>query len=115
MKLMKVLEQQEGRCRNVYWDVPDGGWEEAARHIDPFLADAIRAVDAEYAGDPAEWLVVNHWPDSGRLIVYPAQDGPYGNRGERVCFQLCSGHLEAAFRQFADLLPDGERERAFEA
>jgi hypothetical protein len=111
---MQVLESEDGRRRCVHWELPDSGWEDVAQSIDPFLVEAIRAVTAEYAGEAVEWLEINHWPDTGRLMVFPAQDGPYGNRGERVYFELDSGYLENEFRRIADSLPDEEREDAWE-
>jgi hypothetical protein len=108
MKSMQVTEQQEGRCRNVYWSLPDQGWEDLACQIDSFLASAIQAIAKEYAADPVEWLVINHWPDSGRLIVYPAQDGPCGNRGERIYLQIRSSYLEDEFRRITETLTDSQ-------
>ena len=40
------------------------------------------------------------------LIVFPSQDGPHGDRGERVCYELSSEHLETASRKIGEALPD---------
>ena len=66
MQSMQVIEQQDQGCRLVYWELPDHGWEDVARRIDPFLARAIHRIAAEYVGEPVPWLEVNHWPCSGR-------------------------------------------------
>lgn len=108
---MQVFEQQEGGCRRVYWKLPDQGWEDVAGQIDPYLASAIQGIAKEYAPDPVEWLVINHWPDSGRLLVYPAQDGPYGNRGERIYFEISSGYLRNEFARISDLPTDNDVQR----
>jgi hypothetical protein len=66
-------------------------------------------------GDAVEWLEINHWPNSGRLMVFPSQDGPFGNREERLYFELSSEHLEKENRRVGDSLPDGKRDEAWEA
>ena len=73
---MQVVEYQDGRCHCIVWELPDNGWEDVARQFDSFLAHAIAAIAAGYAADPVEWLEINRWPDSGRLMVFPSQDGP---------------------------------------
>jgi hypothetical protein len=97
----------------VYWDLPDQGWKDVARRIDPFLASAIRAIAAEYAADPVQWLVINHWADSGRLLVYPAQDGPNGDRGERIFFDFNSDYLENRHSYITEALTGLELQRAW--
>jgi hypothetical protein len=47
-------------------------------------------------------------------MVFPAQDGPYGNRGERVHFELQSGHLENEFKRLADVPPGDQQGGALE-
>jgi hypothetical protein len=111
MKQMKIIEQQEGHCRNVYWELPDQGWGDVARQVDSFLAAAIQAIAREYAADPAAWLVINHWPSSGRLIVYPVH-GPHGNREERIHFEFCSFYLANEFRRITETLPDDQVNQA---
>src|SRR5262245_7167289 len=100
---MQIIEFQDGPCRHVAWELPDSGWDDVARQLDPFLANAIQAINSEYADEPVEWLVINHWPDTGRLIVFPSQDGPNGNRGERICFQLFSIYLENEFLRIGEI------------
>jgi len=112
---MHVSEYQDRHRRCVHWDLPDRGWEDVARHLDPFLATAIREIAAEYAADPVEWLEINHWPDSGRLMLFPAHDGPYGNRKERVYFELSSDYLQNEFLRISDVVPDREQEREWQA
>src|SRR4029077_13928736 len=107
--VMQVTENQDGRCRRVYWDLPDQGWEDLARQLDPFLAISIQAIATEYADDCVEWLVINRWPDSGRVLVYPAQDGPNGNRGEKIFFDLSSAYLENEFSRIGELVSGHER------
>jgi len=101
---MQVVKYQDGRCRCVCWELPETGWADVARHIDPFLVQAIQAIAAEYADDPVQWLEINYWPASGRLIVFPAQDGPWGHRGERVYFELHSRHLDNDLSRIDDAL-----------
>src|SRR5689334_3348264 len=101
---MQVTEDQDGRRRCVHWDLPDQGWQEVARRIDPFLASAIQTIAVEYPDDPVRWLVINLWADSGRLLVYPAQDGPNGNRGERIYFALHSDYLENRHNRITETL-----------
>jgi hypothetical protein len=110
---MQITEDQNEWCRSVYWDLPDQGWEDLVRHIDPFLASAIQTVTAEYAKDPVEWLEINHWPDSGAIIVFPAHDGPYGNRGERICFTLSSNYLENEFLRIGEITSVHQQEAAW--
>ncbi len=108
---MEVSRFTDGPTRCEVWRLPDAGWDHWAATVDRFLAHAIRgSIAAEYAGEPIEWLEVNHWPSSGRLIVFPSSNGPHGDRGERVCFELASAHLEAASRWIScsDLESDQE-------
>src|SRR5262249_22614701 len=92
-------EFADGDCRCVSWLVPDAGREDAIRHIDPFLSAAIRGIAAAHDGEPVEWLELNHWPSSGRLMVYPSRHGPFGGRTARSYFQLCSDYFEGEWRR----------------
>src|SRR5262245_1846374 len=107
---MEVIRFTDGPTRHEVWELPDAGWKDWAAVVDRFLAHAIRSIAEEYAGEPVEWLEVNHWPHSGRLIVFPSQDGPHGDRGERVCFELSSEHLLAVFQRVSDEAPEADRD-----
>ena len=110
---MEVTKFIDGPTRYEVWKVPDAGWGHWAETVDRFLAYAIQGIVAEYAGEPIEWLEVNHWQISGRLIVFPSHDGPGGNRGGRICFELSSAHLEAASRRVSDFVPEAEQDGAW--
>ena len=75
---MQITEYQDGNCRRIFWNLPDRGWTDVAEHIDPFLTQAIQAIASEYRDESVEWLEINRWPDSGRLIVYPRPRGHSG-------------------------------------
>jgi len=45
----------------------------------------------------------------------PSQDGPHGDRGVRVCFELSSGYLEAESQRVSESVPEAEQEEAWEA
>jgi hypothetical protein len=75
--------------------------------------EAIQAIATEYANEPVEWLEINHWPDSGRLIVYPSQQGPHGDRDERICCQLISDYLKAEWTRIGDSIPANEQKNAW--
>jgi len=107
---VEIIRFKDGECRYEVWNLPDGGWNDWADRADRFLAHSIREIAAEYAGEPIEWLEINHWPYSGRLIVFPSQEGPYGDRIERVCFELSSEYLEAAVRQVSKSVPEADQE-----
>src|SRR5262245_44712841 len=111
---MEVIQFTDGPTRYEVWELPDAGWDDWAGVVDRFLAHAIQGIAAEYTNAQAEWLEVNHWQDSGRLIVFPSQDGPHGDRGERVCFELSSKHLEAASRHISKAIQGREQEAAWE-
>src|SRR5262245_17771701 len=97
--VVEVIRFIDGSTRHEVWELPDSGWDDWAAAADRFLAHAIRGIAAEYAAELVEWLEINHWPYSGRLIVFPSQDGPHGDREERVCFELASEHLLSMFRR----------------
>jgi hypothetical protein len=107
---VKVIRFTDGPTRNEVWELPDAGWDEWAAVADEFLAHAIRGISAEYSREPVEWLEINHWPYSGRLIVFPSQEGPHGDRGERICFELASEHLLTVFRRVTSEVPETDRE-----
>jgi hypothetical protein len=111
---MQVTEFRDRRRRCVVWGLPDHGWEDVARQFDPFLASAIQGIAVEYTGEPVAWLEINHWPDTGRLMVFPAQDGPEGNRAERVYFELSSNYLENEFLRRGAAASTECRARAWE-
>ncbi len=91
------------------WKVPDRGWDDVDRQIDLFLSQAIQAIALEYADEPVEWLEINRWPDSARLIVYPSRNLK-GDRDERICCQMFSDHLQAEWERGAKPGPDSENE-----
>lgn len=103
-------DESDLACRRL----PDRGWDDVCAQIDTFLADAIRAIAAEYANEPVEWLEINRWPSSGRLIVFPSQQGPDGDRKERICCQLNSDYLENEWTRIGDSSEDGEEDAAWE-
>ena len=112
---MEVIRFTDGPTLHEVWELPDAGWDDWATTVDQFLAHAIRAIVAEYTGEPVEWLEVNHWQVSGRLLVWPSQEGPHGDRGERVCFELAGMHLETASRVISESAPDAEKDAAWAA
>lgn len=109
---MQIIEYQDGHCRCINWELPDTGWENVANFIDLFMDQALCTILAEYREERVEWLEINHWPISGRLMVFPSQDGPGGNREERLYFELYSQHLQHEFNRISDSLPEEERDRA---
>ena len=111
---MQVVRFTDGGAQHETWDLPDAGWDDWAANVDRFLAHAIRGIQADYVGDPIEWLEINYWQISGRLIVFPSQDGPHGDRGERICFELSSEHLEAETRRVSESMPESEQDGAWE-
>lgn len=48
-----------------------------------------------------------------RLLVFPSQEGPHGDRGERVCFELAGEHILCVFRQVAAEAAETDRECAW--
>jgi hypothetical protein len=96
------------------WELPDAGWDDWAAQVDRFLAHSIRSIVGEYAGDCIEWLEINYWQNSGRLIVFPSKDGPLGDRGERVCFELSSEHLVSESRWVSESVKEIEQDGAWE-
>ena len=112
---MQVVRFTDSGTRQETRELPDAGWDDWAACCDRFLAHSIRGIATEYAGDPVEWLEVNYWQNSGRLIVFPSRDGPHGNRGERVCFELSSEHLEAESRRVSELVSKPEQDASWEA
>jgi hypothetical protein len=112
---MEIVRFTDGPTQHETWELPDAGWDDWASILDRFLAHAIRGITAHYAGSDVEWLEVNYWQDSGRLIVFPSQDGPYGDRAERVCFELASEHLEVESRRAAESVSMANQDEAREA
>jgi hypothetical protein len=107
---VEVVQFTDGTTRCEVWELPETGWDNWATIVDRFLAHAIRGIAAEYADESVTWLEVNHWPYSGRLIVFPSQDGPHGDRKERVCFELASEHLLSVFRRVNAEAAEADRE-----
>jgi hypothetical protein len=107
---VEVIRFSDGPTRYEVWELPDAGWEDWAAVADRFLAHTIRGIAAEYASEPVEWLEINNWPYSGRLIVFPSQGGPHGDRGERVCFELASEHLLSVYRRVNYEVSEADRE-----
>jgi hypothetical protein len=112
---LQVVRFADSGTRYETWELPDAGWADWTAHVDLLMAHAIREIADEYIGEPVEWLEVKYWQDTGRLIVFPSQDGPHGDRAERVCFELSSEHLEAESRRVSQSVPDAEQEGAWEA
>jgi hypothetical protein len=112
---MDIVRFTDGLTRCETWKLSDTGWDDWASTVDRFLAHAIRGITAEYTGSPVEWLEINFWQDSGRLIVFPSQEGPSGDRVERVCFELASEHLEVESRRVGNSIPEDEQDEAWEA
>jgi hypothetical protein len=112
---MEVVRFTDGACCHEVWKLPDRGWDDWSACVDQFLAHAIGGIAAEYVRESVEWLEINHWPYSGRLIVFPSREGPPGDRHERVCFELTSQHLEAAFQQVDESVSGAERETVWVA
>jgi hypothetical protein len=112
--LVNVIRFSDGPTQCEVWELPDAGWDDWASQADVFLAYAIQGMSAAYLRESIEWLEVNYWPDTARLIVFPSSD-PYGDRGERVCFQLCSSHLQTAFDAAALLRSEAEQDAAWDA
>ena len=110
---MEIVRFEDGPTEHETWELPDAGWPDWASVADRFLAHALRGVVAAYAGDSAEWLEVNHWPSSGRVIVFPTEGGPHGDRGERVCFELSSEYLAVASRRIGATGSDPEQALAW--
>jgi len=102
------LSRNSQSCASC-WQVPNTGWEDVDRQIDLFLAASIREIVQEYADEPVEWLEINRWPDSGRLIVFPSRDLK-GNRDERICCQMFSDYLQAEWDRSAKLETDSQNE-----
>lgn len=110
---MEVIRFIESATRHEIWELADAGWEDWTIVTDRFLAHAIQGITAEYPSDPVEWLEVNHWPISGRLIVFPSDEGPYGDRHERVCFELSSEHLATASRRISKSVSEANQDVAW--
>jgi hypothetical protein len=110
---VQVVKFTDGPTHYETWELPDNGWHDWEMVVDRFLGHAIAAIAEEYVSDSVEWLEINGWPISGRLIVFPSQDGPFGNRGERVCFELSSKHLEVACLRIGEVVPEVEQDAAW--
>lgn len=100
---MEIIEFPVGSGRCICWCLPNRGWDDFSRTLDDYLAQCFRSIAAAYPDKPVAWVVLNYWPDSGRLIVFPSDLGAFGDRNERVCFQLCSDHLEMEFDRTCEL------------
>lgn len=90
-------------CDDSCWNLADYGWAHLTQQLDEFLSTAIARVEAVYDKFPANWLELNCWPDSGRLIVYPSTEGPFGERDEKVFLQLFSDYLRSEFDRIGSL------------
>ncbi len=112
---MEVVRFTDGETRHEAWELSDAGWDDWASRLDSFLEHAIRGIAAEYDDTPVEWLEINYWQNSGRLIVFRSQDGPHGDRSERICFELASEHLEAESRRVSESLPEPEQDASWQA
>jgi hypothetical protein len=110
---VKVIQFTDGPTRNEVWELPDASWDDWAAVADEFLVHSINGIAAEYARASVKWLEINHWPHSGRLIVFPSQDGPSGDRNERVCFELVSEHLLTLFQRVKTEVPEADYEAAW--
>ncbi len=83
------------------WKLADRGWDDLRDRLDEFLSTAVTRIASVYGKEPAKWLELNYWPDSGRFIAYPSSDGPFGDCDERVFVQLFSDLLEAEWQRSA--------------
>jgi hypothetical protein len=111
---MEISEFQDGGTRCFCWKLPHGGWDDLARKLDEYLTSAIGTIIAAYADKPIAWLELNYWPDSGRLIVFPSEDGPFGDRGERVCFQFFSDYMQNEFDRICQLPDENQQDIGWE-
>ncbi len=111
---MEVIRFTDGETRYEAWELPDAGWDDWAARLDSFLEHAIRGIAAEYDDTRVEWLEINYWQNSGRLIVFPSQEGPHGDRSERICFELASEHLEAESRRVSESLREPEQDASWQ-
>jgi hypothetical protein len=109
-----VVRFTDGGTSYETWELPDAGWEDWSAKVDHFLAHAIQRIAAEYADDLVEWLEINYWQNSGRLIVFPSRDGPLGDRGERVCFELSSEFLANQSRWVSESVQEPEQDGVWE-
>lgn len=96
---MEITEFQDGSMRCVCWQLPNHGWNDVAEKLDDFLAECFLTIEARYPDKPVTWVELNFRPDGGRLIVFPSDEGPFGDRNERICYQLFSDHLQQQFDQ----------------
>jgi len=106
---MEITEFQDGQVRCPCWRLPNRGWDDLSQRLDDYLAECFRSIVAAYTDKVVAWVELNYWPDTGRLIVFPSDDGPFGDRNERVCFQLFSDHLQQEFDRICEL-PDEQRQ-----
>jgi len=100
------------KCR--CWRLPNLGWRNLSDKLDDYLSECVRSIAAAYPDKHVAWVELNYRPDTGRLIVFPSDDGPFGDRNERVCFQLVSDHLQQEFGQICQL-PDEQRQGEWDA
>jgi hypothetical protein len=111
---MEITEFQDSGTRCPCWRLPNRGWDDFAENLDGYLADCFRLIAAACPDKPVAWVELNYWPDTGRLIVYPSDEGPFGDRNERVRFQLFSDHLQQEFERICEL-PDEHKQVEWDA
>jgi hypothetical protein len=109
---MEITQFQDGGVRCPCWQLPNLGWEDLSDKLDDYLFECFRSIAAAYPDKPVEWVELNYWPDTGRLIVYSSDD-PF-DRTERVCFQLFSDYLQQEFDRICEM-PDEQRQAEWDA
>jgi hypothetical protein len=110
---MEITEFNDGNTKCPCWRLANSGWADLSDKLDDYLSECIRSIAAAYPDKAVEWVELNYWPDTGRLIVYPS-DSPFGDRTERVCFQLFSDYLQEEFDQICEI-PDEQNEAEWDA
>ena len=107
---MDVSEFHDDGVRCIGWSLPNSGWDDLSATICQFLTDALTGILQECSGEQLNWIEMNYWPDSGRLMVFPSQSGPLGDRDEPIFFQLCSGYLTEEWNRIAAIVDQPEQQ-----
>jgi hypothetical protein len=111
---MEITEFHDGGTKCPCWRLPNLGWDDVSDKLDTYLSECFRTIAAAYTDKPVAWIELNYWPDTGRFIVFPSDDGPFGDRNEKVCFQLFSDYLQQEFDRICEL-PDEQRQAEWDA
>ena len=112
---MEVVRFTDGGTSHETWELPDAGWDDWAAACGSIPGPCDSGHRGRVRRRSVQWLEINYWQGSGRLIAFPSQDGPHGDRGERVCFELSSEHLGAEAQRVSESVPEAEQDRAWEA